>query len=97
MPVDKTRMHRPLFRRDRNPMLAQVVGTCAGSCSSVQRGSCGLIVAALVAVFTAATLFAFDAPFAAPNQMTDFLKNLAISGGLLHVSAYAAGDFALHA
>ena len=48
-----------------------------------------------MAVFTAATAFAVHAPFADPSQMTDFLKNLAISGGMLHVSAYAAGDFAL--
>ncbi|MEO7199772.1 MAG: DoxX family protein [Dokdonella sp.] len=55
------------------------------------------IAAALMAVFAVTTAFAFHAPFADPSQMTDFLKNLAISGGLLHVSAYAAGDFALDA
>ena len=55
------------------------------------------VVAALMAAFTVATAFAFHAPFADPSQMTAFLKNLAISGGLLHVSAYSAGSFALDA
>jgi len=55
------------------------------------------VVAALMAAFTAATAFAFHADFADPNQMNHFLKNLAISGGLLQVAAYGAGGFALDA
>lgn len=55
------------------------------------------VVAVLMAVFTLATAFAFHAPWADPSQMTAFLKNLAITGGLLHVAAYGAGDFALDA
>ena len=55
------------------------------------------VVAALMAVFTVATAFAFHSPFADPNQMTAFLKNLAITGGLLQVAAYGAGNISLHA
>ncbi|WEN14237.1 DoxX family protein [Rhodanobacter sp. AS-Z3] len=55
------------------------------------------LVAALMAAFTVATAFAFHAHFADPNQMTHFLKNIAISGGLLQVAAYGAGSFALDA
>ncbi|WP_426687484.1 DoxX family protein [Rhodanobacter ginsengiterrae] len=55
------------------------------------------VVAALMAGFTVATAFAFHAHFADPNQMTHFLKNLAISGGLLQVAVHGAGDFALDA
>ncbi len=54
-------------------------------------------VAALMAAFTLATAFAFHSDFADPNQMTQFLKNVAISGGLLQVVAYGAGGFALDA
>ena len=55
------------------------------------------VVAALMAAFTVATAFAFHAPYADPNQMTAFLKNLAITGGLLQVVAYGAGGFSLDA
>ncbi|HEY8681877.1 MAG TPA: DoxX family protein [Rhodanobacter sp.] len=55
------------------------------------------VVAALMAAFTVATAFAFHAHFADQNQMIHFLKNVAISGGLLQVAAYGAGGFALDA
>ncbi|HET9032840.1 MAG TPA: DoxX family protein [Dokdonella sp.] len=55
------------------------------------------VVAALMAAFTVVTAFAFHADFADGNQMNHFLKNLAISGGLLQVAAFGAGDFALDA
>jgi putative oxidoreductase len=55
------------------------------------------LVASLMAAFTVATAFAFHAHFADQNQMIHFLKNIAISGGLLQVAAYGAGDFALDA
>lgn len=55
------------------------------------------IVAALMAAFVVATAIGFHAPWADPSQMTAFLKNLAITGGLLQVAAYGAGDFALDA
>jgi putative oxidoreductase len=52
-------------------------------------------VAALMAAFTLVTAFAFHAHFGDPNQMTHFLKNLAITGGLLQVAVYGAGSFTL--
>ena len=55
------------------------------------------LVAALMAAFTVVTAFGFHADFADGNQMNHFLKNLAISGGLLYVTAYGAGGFALDA
>lgn len=55
------------------------------------------IVAALMAVFVVATAVGFHAPWADPGQMTSFLKNLAITGGLLQVAAYGAGGFSLDA
>ena len=55
------------------------------------------VVAGLMAAFTVATAFAFHAHFADPNQMTHFLKNIAISGGLLQVAVFGTGGFALDA
>ncbi len=55
------------------------------------------IVAVLMAIFVVAATLAFHAPWTDPGQMTAFLKNLAITGGLLHIAAYGAGDFALDA
>lgn len=55
------------------------------------------VVAGLMAAFTAVTAFGFHADFADGNQMNHFLKNLAISGGLIYVAAYGAGGFALDA
>lgn len=55
------------------------------------------LVAALMAAFTLVTAFAFHAHFGDQNQMIHFLKNIAITGGLLQVTAYGAGDFALDA
>ncbi|MEO7067727.1 MAG: DoxX family protein [Rhodanobacter sp.] len=53
------------------------------------------LVAWLMAAFTLASAFAFHAHFGDPAQMTNFLKNLAITGGLLQVAIYGAGSFAL--
>lgn len=55
------------------------------------------LVAALMAAFTLVTAFAFHANLADQGQMIHFLKNVAISGGLLQVAAYGAGGFALDA
>lgn len=55
------------------------------------------IVAALMAIFVVATAIGFHAPWTDANQMTGFLKNLAISGGLLQVAAFGAGNFSLDA
>lgn len=48
-----------------------------------------------VAVFTLAAAVFFHRNFADQNQMIHFMKNLAITGGLLQVVAYGAGGFSL--
>lgn len=41
--------------------------------------------AGILGAFTVATAIFFHSAFADPNQFTHFLKNVAITGGLLHV------------
>ena len=55
------------------------------------------IVAGVMAVFTLATAFAFHSNFGDQNQMIHFLKNIAITGGLLQVVAFGAGALSLDA
>ena len=55
------------------------------------------LVAAVLAVFSLATAFAFHANFGDQNQMIHFLKNFAIAGGLLQVVAFGAGRFSVDA
>src|SRR5215469_12548674 len=43
--------------------------------------------ASILAAFTVATAIFFHSSFADPNQLTHFLKNIAITGGLLYVIA----------
>jgi putative oxidoreductase len=52
-------------------------------------------VAVGMAVFTLLTAVFFHRNFADQNQMIHFLKNIAITGGLLQVAAFGAGRFAL--
>ena len=52
-------------------------------------------VAAGMAVFTLATALAFHNNFADQNQMIHFLKNIAITGGLLQVAAFGGGWFSV--
>lgn len=54
-------------------------------------------VALTMAAFTLLTALAFHAHFADPAQVTNFLKNIAIAGGLLQVAISGAGRFALDA
>jgi putative oxidoreductase len=49
------------------------------------------LVALVLAAFTVATALAFHHNFADQNQMIHFLKNLAITGGLLQVATFGAG------
>ena len=53
------------------------------------------LVAVTLAVFTVATAIFFHNQFGDQNQMIHFLKNLAITGGLLQVAAFGAGRFSL--
>jgi putative oxidoreductase len=55
------------------------------------------IVALIVAAFTVAAALAFHRDFADQNQMIHFLKNIAITGGLLQVAAFGAGSLSLDA
>jgi putative oxidoreductase len=41
--------------------------------------------ASILAAFTIVTAIFFHSSFTDPNQLTHFLKNVAIAGGLLHV------------
>ena len=54
-------------------------------------------VAIGMALFTLATALVFHKNFADQNQMIHFMKNLAISGGLLQIAAFGAGRFSLDA
>jgi putative oxidoreductase len=49
--------------------------------------------AAVLAAFVAATALSFHHNFADQNQVIHFLKNIAITGGLLQVVAFGAGSF----
>ena len=55
------------------------------------------IVALVLAVFTVVTALVFHNDFADQNQMIHFLKNIAITGGLLQVASFGAGAFSLDA
>jgi len=53
------------------------------------------LVAATLATFTLAAALLFHNNLADQNQMIHFMKNLAITGGLLQVVAFGAGAFSL--
>ena len=55
------------------------------------------IAAGIMAVFTIAAALAFHRNFVDQNQMIHFMKNIAITGGLLQVVAFGAGRFSLDA
>jgi putative oxidoreductase len=55
------------------------------------------IVATVMALFTLAAAFAFHAHFGDSNQQIHFLKNLAITGGLLQIAALGAGSWTVDA
>jgi putative oxidoreductase len=53
------------------------------------------IVGLVMAIFTMATAVFFHHDFADQNTMVHFLKNVAITGGLLQVVAFGAGPFSI--
>ena len=53
------------------------------------------LAATILAIFTVATAVFFHHAFGDQNQMIHFMKNLAITGGLLQVVAFGAGAFSL--
>jgi len=48
-----------------------------------------------LAAFTLVTALVFHSDFADQNQMIHFLKNISITGGLLQVAAFGAGNWSL--
>ena len=52
-------------------------------------------VAAGITVYTLATALAFHTNFADQNQLINFMKNIAIMGGLLQVVALGGGRFSV--
>jgi putative oxidoreductase len=55
------------------------------------------IVGIVLAVFTVAAALSFHHNFADQDQMVHFLKNIALTGGLLQVVAFGAGRFSIDA
>lgn len=53
------------------------------------------IVALVMAVFTIATALAFHNNFSGQDALVHFLKNIAVTGGLLQVVAFGAGSFSI--
>ena len=53
------------------------------------------LVALILAAFTLASAIGFHTNFADQNQMIQFMKNLAITGGFLEIVAFGAGAFSL--
>ncbi len=54
-------------------------------------------VAAVLALFTVGSALIAHTNFADPNQMTNFMKNLAIAGGFLMFVKYGAGSASIDA
>ena len=53
------------------------------------------LMAGVLAAFTVAAALIFHRALGDPNQFAHFLKNLAIAGGLVHITAVGAGAFSL--
>ena len=53
------------------------------------------LVAIALAVFTIAAALGFHRDLADTNQLIHFLKNIAMTGGLLQVAAFGAGAFSI--
>ncbi|MFL5337754.1 MAG: DoxX family protein [Geminicoccaceae bacterium] len=55
------------------------------------------LAALVLTLFTVAAAFGFHSDFADQNQMIHFLKNIAITGGLLQVVGFGAGALSFDA
>lgn len=53
------------------------------------------LVAAVMAVFTVVTALVFHSAWSDANQQVNFLKNLAIAGGLLQLVLHGAGAYSI--
>lgn len=58
-------------------------------------GSKTRIVAAGLAVFCLVAAFAFHTAFSDPNQLINFLKNIAMAGGLFQIVAFGPGSISV--
>jgi putative oxidoreductase len=55
----------------------------------------GRIVASVMAAYTVTAALSFHRDFADPNAMAHFLKNISITGGLLQIVAFGAGNLSI--
>jgi putative oxidoreductase len=55
------------------------------------------IVAAVLAIFSIATALVFHHAFGDQNQLMHFMKNIAMAGGLLQLTAFGAGALSIDA
>ncbi|MBH3438481.1 DoxX family protein [Pseudomonas lutea] len=79
------------------PLLAYLgaIGVEVGLASLLLMGYKTRWVAAIMAGFTLMTAVVFHNNLADQNQLIHFLKNIAITGGLLQVVAFGSGAFSL--
>lgn len=79
------------------PQLAYVIALAAeiGGGLLILVGYKTRLIAALMAAFTIATAVFFHNDFADPSQVTNFLKNVAITGGFLQLVAHGAGALSI--
>ena len=81
------------------PMLANLAAIVAelGGGILLVVGYHARVVSLLLAAFTVVTALFFHRNFGDQNQMMHFLKNIAIAGGLLQITAFGADRFSLDA
>lgn len=76
-------------------LLPAVIVTELGGALAIILGWRTRVVAVLLAGFSVLTAFIFHNNFADPMQMTNFLKNFSIAGGLLLLAANGAGPLSI--
>ncbi|MET1025953.1 MAG: DoxX family protein [Dongiaceae bacterium] len=74
-------------------IIAIIVEVIGGLCILV--GFQARFAALIVAIFCVVAAFAFHLNFADPNQKVNFLKDLAIAGGLLQIFAFGPGAYSI--
>ena len=79
------------------PLLAYIVAVVVeiGGGALLLAGYRTRLAAAAMAVFTVAAAVFFHHAFGDQNQFIHFMKNIAITGGLLQVFAFGAGAFSV--
>jgi putative oxidoreductase len=74
-------------------IIAIIVEVIGGLCILV--GFQARFAALIVAIFSVAAAFSFHMNFTDPMQKINFLKNLAIAGGLLQIFAFGPGAYSI--